>query len=117
MAAGARVSEQSLEGAQVISVVGDLDVSNADEFVDLLFTAAERPDARVVVDLERADFIDSTVLNALFSSARRLRASHGKLAIVCTKDHLERVLEASGIEALYAIVTSREAALARLDAA
>ena len=62
----------------------------------------------------QADFIDSTVLNAFYTAGRRLRASGGKLAIVCTKDHLYRVLEAAGIEGSFPIVASRDAALAEV---
>jgi anti-anti-sigma factor len=114
MGRAANVAERSLGDARVIEVTGDLDLSNASDFVAILFAAAARPGARVVIDLEQASFIDSTVLNALFSSAPKLRAGDGKLAIVCTADHLYRVLEASGIDRLYPIVTSREAALDRL---
>jgi anti-sigma B factor antagonist len=114
MARPAHVAEHSLGDATVIEVRGDLDLSNAADFVAMVLAAAARPSARVVIDLEEANFIDSTVLNALFASAAKLRTSEGELAIVCTADRIYRVLEASGIERLYPIVTSRDAALQRL---
>ena len=114
MGRGADVAERSLGGTTIIEIAGDLDVSNADAFVDIAYAAAERTDARIVVDLARADFIDSTVLNVLFASAPKLRANGGDLAVVCTKDHLLRVVEASGLDRLYAIVATREEALAAL---
>jgi anti-sigma B factor antagonist len=110
-----RVAERELESARLIEVSGDLDVSNAGPFADLLFAAVARPEPRVVVDFDRADFIDSTVLNALYEAARRLRRSGGNLAIVCTKDHLFRVLEAAGLEGSFPIVTSREEAIAAVS--
>jgi anti-sigma B factor antagonist len=112
----APVAERELGDARLIEVEGDLDVSNATLFVDMMLAAATRPGARIVLDLERADFIDSTVLNAIFASASRLRGSEGKLAIVCTKDHLYRVLEAAGVDAACPIVTTREGALKTLGA-
>jgi anti-anti-sigma factor len=114
MARLARVAERTLGGAQVVAVEGELDVANAEEFMGIVFAAVAPNDARVVVDLGDADFIDSTVLNVLFASARKLRMNGGKLAIVCTKDHIYRVLEAAGIESAYPIVETREAALERL---
>ena len=114
MAQLARVAERSFGDAQLVEVTGELDVSNADEFVELMYTAVVRPGVRVVLDLSRADFIDSTVLNVLFVSAARLRASGGRLAIVCSPDHIYRVLEAAGMDAVYPIVATREQALARL---
>jgi anti-sigma B factor antagonist len=114
MARLANVAERSLGDAQLVEVTGELDISNADEFVELMYAAAERPGARLVLDLDRAAFIDSTVLNVLFVSASKLRAGDGRLAIVCTTHHIHRVLEAAGIEAAFPIVASREEALARL---
>jgi anti-sigma B factor antagonist len=108
------VAERELGEARLIEVEGDLDVSNATLFVDMMLAAATRTGARIVLDLERAEFIDSTVLNAIFASASRLRASGGKLVIVCTKDHLYRVLEAAGVDAACPIVASRESALKSL---
>jgi anti-anti-sigma factor len=99
----------------LLEVTGDLDVSNASSFVEELTAAAGQPGARIVVDLCKAEFIDSTVLNALFRVRSKLEAGGGKLAIVCTKDHLYRVLEAAGIEGPYPVARTREEALAALD--
>jgi anti-anti-sigma factor len=99
---------------RLLEVTGDLDVSNASPFIEDLFEAADQPGARIVVDLCQADFIDSTVLNALFAVRSKLIAGGGLMAIVCTKDHLRRVLEAAGIDGPYPVVDSRGAALAAL---
>ena len=114
MARLARVAERSQGGAHVIEVAGELDVANTEQFMEAVFGAAAREEARVVVDLDQADFIDSTVLNVLFASASKLRAGGGKLVLVCTRDHIYRVLEASGIDGLYPVVGSRDEALDRL---
>jgi anti-sigma B factor antagonist len=110
----ARVSERTLGEAQLVEVTGELDVANAEEFTEMVFGAVARQDARVVIDLSEADFIDSTVLNVLFASGRKMRKSGGKLAIVCTKDHILRVLEAAGVESAHPVVGTRDEALARL---
>jgi anti-sigma B factor antagonist len=114
MAPLARVAERSLGSAQLVEVTGELDVSNAEEFVDTMYSAAARERARIVLDLEGADFIDSTVLNVLFVSATKLRAAGGRMAIVCTREHIHRVLEAAGVEAAFPVVRSRDEALERL---
>ena len=114
MARLARVAERTVDGAHVVTVEGELDVGNAEQFTEVVFAAAARKDARVVIDLTDADFIDSTVLNVLFASARKMRTTGGKLAVVSTKDHIYRVLEAAGVESAYPVVRTREEALARL---
>ncbi len=116
MTEATRVRERPLGRARLIEVRGDLDVSNADRFVDLLFSAVEASNARVVLDLRQTAFIDSTVLNALFACGRKLRQTGGALAIICTSTHLRRVLEASGLDAAYPIVEGPDAALEELAA-
>ena len=101
---------------RLLEVTGDLDVSNASSFVEELYEAAAVRGARIVVDLCDADFIDSTVLNALFGVRAKLLAADGRLAIVCTKDHLYRVLEAAGIDGVYPVVDGRASARAALAA-
>jgi anti-anti-sigma factor len=62
----------------IVAVAGELDLSNADELVEQLATAASgRP---LVIDLNRVLFIDSAALHRLFEVARERGA--GGLALV-----------------------------------
>jgi anti-anti-sigma factor len=117
MAPLARVAERSLGSARLVEVTGELDVSNAEEFVNTMYALATRPGACIVLDLDSADFIDSTVLNVLFVTASKLRVGGGRMAIVCTREHIHRVLEAAGVESAFPIVATRDEALARLGQA
>jgi anti-anti-sigma factor len=57
------------------------------------------------------------VLNVLFVTASKLRVGGGRMAIVCTREHIHRVLEAAGVESAFPIVATRDEALARLGQA
>ncbi|MFI7211430.1 STAS domain-containing protein [Micromonospora maritima] len=62
----------SPDGSRVLTVVGEIDMSNAASFADALDDAV-RPDGEpLVVDLTRVEYLDSAGLAALFPHAERI---------------------------------------------
>jgi anti-sigma B factor antagonist len=85
------------EGTFLITVYGEMDLSNAEEFEQLL-RQAEASDARqIVVDLSALHFIDSTGIKALFLAAERSRADGNRLAILRGPDEVERAIDLCGL--------------------
>lgn len=69
---------QEADDVVVVAVTGEVDLSNADDFVERLGMAgAGRP---LAVDLNRVLFIDSAALHRLFVVARE--SGPGRLALV-----------------------------------
>jgi anti-sigma B factor antagonist len=66
--------------AMVVRVTGELDVATAPSLRVLLDLAAEHA-RRIVVDMERVEFIDSTGLSVLLLAAQRARASNGEFVV------------------------------------
>ena len=100
----------------VVAVEGDLDLSNADDFVErIAMSAAARP---VVIDLNRVLFIDSAALHQLFEVARE--RGFQRLALVAEPGApVARTLEIvqfSRVATIAASVDEALAALARRDA-
>ena len=67
---------------------------------------------KVVVDLSEATFIDSTTLGVLVGGVKRLRPSGGSLALVCTDQNIQKIFEITGLDRVFPIHETREAALA-----
>lgn len=103
-----------LEGAWLLVVTGDVDLSNVSVFIERLFELSASGDRKIVLDISGVEFIDSTVVNALFAGAPRIRACGGDMAIVVGDTAAGRVFEISGIDVLYRVVATREQALDRL---
>lgn len=103
-----------LDGAWLLVVTGDLDLSNVSEFIERLFELSVDGDRKIVLDLTGVEFVDSTVVNALFAGAPRIRACGGDLAIVAADTAAARVFEIAGVDVLYRVVANRDQALERL---
>jgi anti-sigma B factor antagonist len=110
-----RVRVEALDGIEVLALEGEADLSTVDEFIQRLLELSERGDARIVLDLTPATFIDSTVVNALLASTARIRRAGGDLVVVCPNAHLRRVFELTGLDAMFGVVDTRDDALAALS--
>ena len=76
------------DGIPVVTVAGEIDMSNADRFRDALGLAAA-DGGSFVVDLTGVEYLDSAGVHALFEHAARIRLIAGPL--------LEPVLTVSGL--------------------
>ena|SRR5215203_6238559 len=107
---------QGTEGdALVLCVEGDIDLSNVSYFIERLYEASANGDRKILLDLTEVEFVDSTVINALYGAAPRIRQYGGDLAIVVRDSPAARVLDLAGIDVMYRIAKTRKKALERLD--
>ncbi len=80
------------DGIPVVTVAGEIDMSNADRFRDALGLAAAVDGGSFVVDLTGVEYLDSAGIHALFAYASRIRLIAGPL--------LEPVLTVSGLSGI-----------------
>ncbi|CQR65719.1 STAS domain-containing protein [Streptomyces leeuwenhoekii] len=79
------------DGATLLTVVGEIDMSNTDAFA----TAIETTDGPVVVDLTAVEYLDSAGLSVLFSHSDRIEVIASSL--------LAPVLSISGLADLVTV--------------
>ena len=115
MTAGLDINQGIHDDALLLCVEGDIDLSNVNYFIERLYEASANGDRKILLDLTDVEFIDSTVVNALYGAAPRIRQYGGDLAIVVSGTPAARVLELSGIDVMYRIAKTRKKALERLD--
>jgi len=101
-------------GACVLVVSGEVDLANVNVFIERLFELSASGDAKIVLDLTDIEFMDSTVMNAMFAAAPRIRAHGGDMAVVLTNPSVLRVFEIAGLDVLYRVVRTRKRAFERL---
>jgi anti-anti-sigma factor len=91
------VTARSLRGTRVIAVAGDVDLSSVVAIQAHIDSAFAEGESLIVIDLERVEFLDSSVLHTLFRALRRARGAGGDVAIVCVDPTICRVLEVFGL--------------------
>lgn len=107
-----QVTSHALSGALVVRVTGELDVRTAAEFRqrvdDLVIANAE---ARVVLNLSRLTFLDSTGLGAVLGRVRRLQAAGRALALVPPGGVARSLLDMVALGRMVRIFPTERAAL------
>jgi anti-sigma B factor antagonist len=73
-----------VRGVLVITPVGEIDITTGGLFLEALIAAISTGESRLVVDLRRVPFMDSTGLTIFLSAERALRNVDGQLRLVAT---------------------------------
>jgi anti-sigma B factor antagonist len=101
---------RNVDGAVVVSLVGELDLYNAHVVRDRLAAAANDGSERLVVDLSGVTFIDSTGLGVLVEARSRL-ANRRAFVLVAPGVEPRRALEISGLDRHFALHDTLDGAL------
>lgn len=111
LAAIERVDQQ---GVRIVSVAGELDISNVGTLEDATFDLSN--DALgIVLDLSSATYIDSATLGLMFKLQHSLKRRGQALRVVCPAgSSAKRVLELTGFEREMPSTEDRDAAIAAL---
>ena len=93
-----RIDERESGDVHVVALDGDLDLGTAPDLASRIDRARRDGMRRILVDMRRLDFCDSTGLRALVGAAREVGIAGGRLSIVCPGDGpVARVLDLSGL--------------------
>jgi len=94
----ARIERSERESVRLVSVTGELDISNVGALESATFDLAN-DSLGIVVDLRKASYIDSATVGMLFRLAHSLQRRGQALRVVCGPgSNAERVLELSGFD-------------------
>lgn len=108
-----KVTEEQLQpGCRDIQIHGELDLAVAGQLDEVLIAAADC--SRVLVGLERCEFIDSSGIAVILRAHKRMAAEGGRLAMYAPTDQVLRVLSMTGLTANGLVFDSAGEALAAL---
>ena len=105
------------EETYVIELGGEIDLYTAPEFKERMLQLIDDGKKRIVVDLSKATFIDSTTLGVLVGGVKRLRTNDGELTLVCADRNITKIFEITGLDRVFEIHGSRDEALASFSSA
>jgi anti-sigma B factor antagonist len=109
------LSSSTLDGATVVHLAGEIDLSTApflqDELLRLTF---EDGVTDLVIDLRDVEFMDSTGVGAIAASYRHLRDRDGRLALAGPTPSIAKVCDISGLARVLPMARTVEEAVAGL---
>jgi anti-sigma B factor antagonist len=87
------IDVECADGVAVVTMAGELDVSNSEWLYECLHDAVDEGNSEVVVDVERLTFMDSTGLSVIVGAHKRLRATGGTLTVVAPTPIVVRLFQ------------------------
>ena len=100
------------DDVSVVTVEGEVDVYTAAQLRQTLDQEIADGRTRLVVVLDDVSFLDSTGLGVLVGRLKLVRNSSGWLRVVCSSERILRVFRITGLDKVFGIHESLEAALA-----
>jgi anti-sigma B factor antagonist len=95
----------------VVQVDGQLIVGNRHELKELVQTALDRGERRLLIDFSRTGYIDSSGLGALVSISKKVRENGGDLRLAGLNEDLRSLFELTKLDTLFTITDTPEQAL------
>ncbi len=111
-----RFPVELISGVPVVAVPEEIDITNAPELRSALLTAAADRPGRLVADMTRTKFCDSSGLHALLAAQKRAQAEGGELLLVIPTTAVLRVFAITGIDRMIPNFTSLDDALTHMSA-
>ena len=109
------ITEHPIDGERhVLAVRGEIDLFTAPELKQVLAESIEGGRIRIIVDLTDTTFLDSTALGVLIGAVKRLRSRDGVLTIVNTDANIAKTFEITGLDQIFTILDTRDAAVGAL---
>lgn len=98
----------------VVAVGGEIDVYTAPQLRSRLDEQIAAGRTRLVIDLSRVGFMDSTGLGVLVGRLKLIRSHEGALRLVCDSDRILKVFQITGLDKVFQIFDNTQDAEASM---
>jgi anti-sigma B factor antagonist len=96
----------------VVDVEGEVDVFTAPKLRERIIALLDDGSDRLIVNLEKVLFMDSTGLGVLVGALKRVKEKNGELALAGAQGTVLRVLSVTGLNAVFPMHDTVEQAAA-----
>jgi anti-sigma B factor antagonist len=105
------IVEKKLDNVNLLSLSGRLDAYSATEVEKKLDSLIESGQNRLVVNLEKLEYISSSGLRVFLSALKKTKKQQGDIKLACMKPFIKEVFDIAGFSQLFNIFDTQEAAV------
>ncbi len=98
-------------GIAVFQVTGEINIGTSQELLKIF---EKESSGKIVVDLEKVNYIDSSGLAALVEMLKTVKSRSGGLGLAGLSDKVRSLFEITKLDKLFPIYTNRARALAEM---
>jgi anti-sigma B factor antagonist len=100
-------AETTSPGVLTVRIVGELDMSTSPRVEEAMSSTV--PPGRVIVDLTRCTFVDSSGIRLLMAIYRNVTSGGGRVELVASDPNVVRVLEITNVNIMMPIHSTPDA--------
>jgi anti-sigma B factor antagonist len=105
------IIQDAPQGSTIVQVCGELDIATAPDLREQLLAVLDRrTSSRLILDLSRLEFMDSSGVAVLVNTQRRARLLGRTVALVAPQRPVSRVLQVCGLDGHFSIFADTSAA-------
>lgn len=105
------ISEKRIGDVNVISLSGRLDAYSADEVEKKLDSLIDAAQVRLVISLEKLEYISSSGLRVFLAALKKVKKQQGDIKLACLKPYIKEVFDIAGFTQLFNMFDTEEAAV------
>ena len=87
----------------IIQIIGRIDASNSQEAQKNVLAVIDGGISKLILNLEKLDYISSAGLRSLLIIAKTLKAKNGVFRLCCLKENIKEVFDISGFSTIFDI--------------
>ena len=105
------LSHRMEQGIPVVDVSGEIDVYTVPKFKEHLASLIEQGNNRLLINLEKVQYMDSSGFGALLGATKRLRPDGGALGLVGCNQVITRMLKITRLNTIFQMYETEPEAL------
>jgi anti-sigma B factor antagonist len=109
------IIEKKIGSITIIALGGRLDAYASSDVEQKLNALVDADEVRLVVNLERLDYISSSGLRVLLTSLKKVRKREGDIKLACMKPLINEVFDVAGFSQLFSIYALEDVAVQAFD--
>lgn len=106
-----KIDVEEKEGATLLRLDGEVDVYTAPKLKSQIIDLVDQGKFKIVVDLERVDFMDSSGLGVLVGGLKRVRSHDGAISLICSQENILKIFRITGLVKIFPIFDDEGQAL------
>ena len=106
-----QILSESVDNVTVVRLEGNLDTNTSTDAQNFVNKAIDDGAAKIVVSLEKVDFVSSAGLRVLLVTAKKLGGTGGSLRVCGLNETVTEVFEISGFSTILSVFPSETEAL------
>ena len=106
-----KIVVEEKDDVMVLRLDGEVDVYTAPKLKSRLIDLVDQGKFKIIVDLEKVAFMDSSGLGVLVGGLKRVRSHDGAISLICSQENILKIFRITGLVKIFPIFDNESQAL------